>query len=163
MQRRSALTRLLGSVAGLSFGKVPNLESVVPVPAEPFSVTLRNLAQSSGTATCRVCHVMWDSLHLTPAGVCLSCADRSPEVRAEPQSDPFWALSPHQVRRLEAEIERLAGKLKRMEERLGKLEGSGGYAQAVEEQWKQWHALQRELHLLHLLRAASRQFGTGIA
>jgi hypothetical protein len=109
---------------------------------------------------------MWDSLQLTPAGLCLSCADADPAIRARPHSEQFWALSPGDVRRLEAEIGRLAGKLEHINHRLIELkdgqmvEGSEVYQRAVEAQWNEWHGLQRELHLLHLLRAASRQFGT---
>jgi hypothetical protein len=39
-------------------------------------------------------------------------------------------------------------------------EGGDEYDRAVEANRHEWLALQRELHLLHLLRAASRQFGT---
>ena len=164
MQRRSALSRLAAAVAGLSLSRVPDIQAAPPLPSEPFSVSSANLAQSSGTVTCPGCHTMWDSLHLTPAGLCLSCADATPTIRTEPHSEQFWALSPEEVRRLEGEIRRLAGKLERIDRRLGELKedrmakGSAVYDAAVEEQWKEWHALQRELHLLHLLRAASRQF-----
>ncbi len=166
MQRRSAISTLAATFAGLSLGRVPHLPAEVPVPAEPFSVTPGNVPQSSGTVTCPVCHTMWDSLHLTPAGLCLSCADENPTIRAEPHSQPFWALSPQEVRRLESEIRLLASKLERINGRLierkqrQRSEGSEMYHRAVEAQWNEWHALQRELHLLHLLRAASRQFGT---
>ena len=165
MQRRSALSRLAAIFAGLSLGKVPHLPAAVPLPAEPFSVTPANLPQSSGTVTCPVCQTMGDSLHLTPAGLCLSCADANPMIRTEPHTQPFWALSPHEVRRLESEIRLLAGRLDRINGRLVELKQKQGwdsgemYDRAVEAQWNDWHALQRELHLLQLLRAASRQFG----
>jgi hypothetical protein len=38
-------------------------------------------------------------------------------------------------------------------------EDSDVYDQAMEAGREEWHALQRELHLLHMLRAASKQFG----
>jgi len=64
---------------------------------------------------------MEDSLGLTPAGVCLRCADRNP-LRTEPHSNPFWILSPGEVRRVEREINRLAAELQRMSESLGMLQ-----------------------------------------
>jgi hypothetical protein len=164
MHRRSAVTRLGATLAGLSLGKAPNLEAAARLPGEPFSVTRANLAESSGTVTCPICHETADSLELTPGGPCLECADREPGLRAEPHSDPFWILSPREVRRLEPEIQRLAAELDRMNERLVELErrqiaeGSDVYDRTLEAGRDEWHALQRELHLLHLLRAASRQF-----
>jgi hypothetical protein len=107
---------------------------------------------------------MADSLDLTPAGPCLRCADQNPTLRAAPRSDPFWTLSPEEVRRLEPEIQRIARELRRMNDRLVALqqrqmaEGGDSYDRAVEAARDSWHALQRELHLLQLLRAASRQF-----
>jgi hypothetical protein len=107
---------------------------------------------------------MKDALDLTPAGLCLSCADQSPGLRAEPYSDRFWILSPGEVRRLEREIDRLAAELNHMNARLALLqqrqmtEGGDGYDRVMEAERDRWHALQRELHLLHLLRAASRQY-----
>jgi hypothetical protein len=145
---------------------VPNVDAAAPLASEPFSVTQENLAESSGTVTCPICHETGDSLDLTPAGPCLRCADRSPRIRAEAQSDTFWTLSPGEVRRLEPEIQRLAAELNRMNERFAQLqqqqltEGSDVYDRAIEAGRDPWHALQRELHLLHLLRAASRQFGS---
>jgi hypothetical protein len=165
MQRRSAVSRLAATLAGLSLGEVPNLHAAVPLPGEPFSVTRANLAECSGTVTCPICHEMWDSLDLTPAGPCLRCADGNPTVRVEPHSDTFWILSPREIRRLEPEIQRLAAELDRMNDRLVELEqrqiaeGSDVYDRTMEAERDEWHALQRELHLLHLLRAASRQFG----
>ena len=164
MQRRSALGRLAATVAGLSLGRVPKTEAEPPLRTQPFVVTPANLAQSSGTVTCPACHTMWDCLQLTPAGLCLSCADAAPTIRARPHSEQFWALTPGEVRRLETEIGHLAGKLERIHHRLvelqeGQMVGSEVYQRAVETQWSEWHSLQRELHLLHLLRAASRQFG----
>jgi hypothetical protein len=164
MHRRSAISTLAGTVAGLSLGEVPRLDAAPPLPGEPFSVTRVNLAESSGLVTCPMCREMGDSLELTPAGACLRCADRNPALRAEPHSDPFWILSPRELRRLEPEIQRLAAELDRMNGRLAELqqrqivEGGDGYDRAVEAERDEWHALQRELHLLHLLRAASRQF-----
>lgn len=165
MQRRSAVGRLAATMAGLSLGKVPNLDAAAPLPGEPFAVTRANLAESTGTVTCPICHEMWDSLDLTPAGPCLICADENPTLTVEPQSDPFWILSPQEVQRLEPEIQRLAAQLDRMNDRFVELErqqiaaGSDVYDRAMEAGRDQWHALQRELHLLQLLRAASRQFG----
>jgi len=167
MHRRSAISTLAGTVAGLSLGEVPSLDAAAPLPGEPFSVTRANLAESSGLVTCPMCQEMGDSLELTPAGPCLRCADRNPALRAEPHSDPFWILSPREVRRLEPEIQRLVAELDRMNDRFAELqqrqivEGGNGYDRAVEAERDEWHALQRELHLLHLLRAASRQFGGG--
>lgn len=164
MQRRSVVGRMAVTLAGLSVGKVPDLEAAVPLTGEPFSVTAANLAENLGTVTCRVCHEMWDSLDLTPAGLCLRCADEDPAVRAEPRSDPFWILSPREIQRLEAEIQRLGTELGAMNQRLGEVkqrqmaEGSAVYDRAVEDKRDEWHAVQRELHLLQLLRAASRQF-----
>jgi hypothetical protein len=165
MDRRSAVSRLAVTLAGVSIGEVPNLEPAAPPAGEPFAVTRANLAQSSGTVTCPVCHEMWDSLELTPAGPCLRCADRDPKLRAELGSDSFWTLSPQEVRRLEPEIERLASRLRRMDDRLLELrqqqigEGGDGYDRAMEAGRDEWHRLQRELHLLQLLRAASKQAG----
>jgi hypothetical protein len=165
MHRRSALSRMAATLTGLSVVELPSLDAMAPLSDEPFSVTRANLAESSGTVTCSFCHEMWDSLDLTPAGLCLRCADRRPATRAEPHSDPFWILSSQEVRRLESEIQRLAAEVDRINDRLVELEqrqraeGSDGYDRAVEAQRDRWHALQRELHLLHLLRAASRQFG----
>jgi hypothetical protein len=164
MQRRSAVSRLAATVAGLSFGEVPDLEAAVALPSQPFSVTPANLAESSGTVTCFICQEMGDSLDLTPAGLCLRCADRNPHLKVEPRSDPFWILSPREVRRLEHQIQRLAAELDHMDERFAELkqrqiaEGSEVYDRIMEAKRDEWHALQRELHLLHLLRAASRQF-----
>jgi hypothetical protein len=108
---------------------------------------------------------MSDSLELTLAGLCLACADQNPRLRAEPRSDPFWVLSRREVGRVEGEIRRLAAELERMNDRFLELqqrqiaEQSDVFDRAVEAGRDQWHALQRELHLLHLLRAASKQFG----
>ena len=163
MHRRSAVSRLAATLTGLSLGRVPSLDAAPP-PGDRFTVTDANLAESSGTVTCPVCHGMGDALDLTPAGPCLRCADRDPTLRAAPRSDPFWTLSPQEVRRLEPEIQRLAAELDRMNHRLVKLqqrqiaEGSDVYDRAMEAGRDEWHALQRELHLLQLLRAASLQF-----
>ena len=152
MLRRSAVGHLAASLTGLSLGRVPSLEA-----AEPAA----DLPESSGIVTCPVCHQMWGALELTLAGPCLRCADRNPTLRAEPRSDPFWTLSPQEVKRLEPEIQRLAGQLQHMNHRFAELqqrqimEGSDVYDRAMEAGREEWHALQRELHLLHLLRAAS--------
>ena len=165
MHRRSAVGRLAAALAGLSLVEVPDLDASAPLPGEPFSVTRGNLPESSGTLTCPICHETWDSLDLTPAGPCLRCADENPALGVEPHSDRFWILSPKEVRRLEPEIQRLAARLERMNDRFAELqqrqiaEGSEVYDRAMEAGGDEWHALQRELHLLHLLRAASRQFG----
>jgi hypothetical protein len=164
MQRRSAVTRLAASVAGLSLGQVPDLGATVPRRTRTFSVTRANLAESSGTVTCPVCQEMWDSLELTPAGLCLRCSDESPTVRSEPHSEPFWTLSHTEIRRVELEIDRLAAELDRINRRLAELKdgqtsAADVYDRRVEAERDRWHALQRELHLLQLLRAASRQFG----
>ena len=165
MHRRSAISTLAGTVAGLSLGEVPRLDAEALVPGGAFSVTRDNLAESSGTVTCPMCREMADSLELTPAGPCLRCADRNPAMRAEPHSDRFWILSPREVRRLEPEIQRLAAELDRMNHRFAELQqrqiaqGGDAYDRAMEAGRDEWHALQREVHLLHLLRAASRQFG----
>jgi hypothetical protein len=167
MHRRSAITRLAGTVAGLSLGEVPMLDAAAPLPGEPFSVTRANLAESSGLVTCPMCREMGDSLELTPAGPCLRCADRNPTLRAEPHSDRFWILSPREIRRAEAEIQRLAAELDRMNRRFAELRerqiagGGDEYDRAMEAERDEWLAVQRELHLLHLLRAASRQFAGG--
>jgi hypothetical protein len=160
MHRRSAVGRLAATVAGLSFGELVDLGAAEPLSREPFTVTPANLAESSGTVTCPSCQEMGDSLDLTPAGVCLVCADRNPAMKAAPHSDPFWTLSPRGVRRLEREIQRLAARLDGMNERFATLQaaGSDGYERAMEAGREEWHALQRELHLLQLLRAASAQF-----
>ena len=159
MHRRSAVGRLAATLAGLSLGEVPSLDAEEPVLGEPFAVTRANLAESSGTVTCPICHEMWDSLDLTPAGLCLSCADENPAMKSRPNSDPFWTLSPRELRRLEREIQRLAARLERVNDRFARLEqGSDGYSHAMEAGRDEWHAMQRELHLLQLLRAASKQF-----
>ena len=164
MHRRSAVGRLAATLGGLSLGRVPSLDAA-PASSEPFAVTGANLAESSGMVTCPVCHEMGDSLDLTLAGPCLRCADRDHTLRADPRTDPFWTLSPQEVQRLEPEIQRLAAELDRMNDRLEKLrqrqiaEGGGGYDRAMEAGRDEWHRLQRELHLLQLLRAASRQLG----
>jgi hypothetical protein len=165
MHRRSAISQLAAGLAGLSLGEMPSLNVATLLPGEPFSVTRENLAESSGTVTCAICQEMADALELTPAGPCLRCADRNPAIKVEPHSNPFWILSPQEIRRLEREIQRLAARLDRTNARFLKLgqqqiaEGSEVYDRAVEAGRDEWHALQRELHLLHLLRAASRQFG----
>ena len=163
MQRRSAIGTLVGALAGLSLGEVPNL-AAAPLSNDGFSVTPDNLADGSSRVTCSMCHEVAGSLDLTPAGLCLACADAHPEVRAQPESDPFWVLSPREIQRLEGEIQSLASRLDGMNVRLLQLQeaqgrdGSGAFDRAMEKAWGQWHATQRELHLLHLLRAASRQF-----
>jgi hypothetical protein len=155
---------LAAAAAGLSLGTVPRLEAALPLDEGSFSVTRANLAASSGRVTCPVCQEMADALDLTPAGPCLSCADQNPALRAEPYSDTFWVLSPRQVRRLEREIERLAAEAGRVDEKFARLqqqqmaEGGEGYDRAMESERNRWHGLQRELHLLQALRAASRQF-----
>ena len=165
MHRRSALGRMAAGLAGLSLGQAPSLAPADPTGDETFSVTRANLPESSGTVTCPVCHELGDSLELTPAGLCLRCADRDPALRAEPYSDRFWILSPREIGRLEQEIGRLAAELHRMHSRFARLrerqiaDGGDLYDRAMEAGRDRWHALQRELHLLHLLRAASRQFG----
>jgi hypothetical protein len=164
MQRRSAIGRLAATLTGLSLGSVSNLEAEVALGGEPFSATSGNLPQSSGTISCPICQEMADSLDFTPAGPCLRCADRNPALRAAPHSDPFWTLSHRELRRLESEIQRLAAELEGMGRRFLELQqrqladGGGMYDRAMEAEGARWHALQRELHLLHLLRAASRQF-----
>jgi len=150
MHRRSAVGRMAGALAALSVGQVPSLEAEVSANVK-FSVTPEKLPRSPGLVTCRRCQEMADSLELTPAGLCLVCADRSPEVRLEPHSDRFWTLSPRDQRRLEREIERLSATLQRMNTELAE-------ETALEAGRDRWLALQRELHLLHLLRAASLQF-----
>jgi hypothetical protein len=153
------------SLAGLSLGKVPDIAGEVALPGEGFSVTRANLAESPGLVTCAMCQEMEDSLKLTPAGLCLRCADRDPTITIEPHSNRFWILSPREVRRVEVEIRRLTAELERINERLSELErrqiaeGDKVYHRTLEAERERWHALQRELHLLHLLRAASRQFG----
>jgi hypothetical protein len=162
MQRRSAVGRLAAAAAGFSLGKVPTLEAALP--GNHFSVTRAKRAASSGMATCPTCQEMADALDLSPAGPCLRCADQNPALEAEPYSDPFWILSRGEIRRLELEIDRLAQELERMSRRFAGLqqqqiaEGGDGYDRAMEAERDRWHALQRELHLLHLLRAASRQY-----
>ena len=162
MQRRTLVGRLAATAAGLSLGTVPRLEAMLPLDEDSFSVTHTNLAESSGMVTCPVCQEMADALSLTPAGPCLSCADQNPALRAEPYSDTFWVLSSRQVRRLEREIERLAAEAQRVGERFARLQQQqmidGGQGPAMEAERNRWHGLQRELHLLQMLRAASRQF-----
>jgi hypothetical protein len=164
MHRRSAVSRLAATVAGLSLLDLPDLEAAAPLPGGPFSVTPANLPETSGMVSCPGCQQTWDSLELTPAGLCLGCADKDPAVRAQPHSEPFWTLSRRQVHRVEGEIQRLAAELNRRNDRLLALrrqqmvDGSDVYQRAMEAGRDEWHALERELHLLHLLRAASRQF-----
>jgi hypothetical protein len=164
MQRRSAIGQLAATLTGLSLGSVPNLETDVAVGGEPFPASSGVLPQSSGTVSCPICQEMADSLDLTPAGLCLRCADRNPALRAEPHSDPFWTLSHRELRRLESEIQRLTAELERMNRRFLELQqrqladGGGMYDRAMEAEGARWQALQRELQLMHLLRAASRQF-----
>ena len=93
MHRRSAVSALAEAVAGLSLGRVPNLEAAAPLSGEPFSVGPANLAESA-MVTCSACQEMGDSLDLTPAGLCLRCAERNPAITAEAHSDTFWTLSP---------------------------------------------------------------------
>src|SRR3954453_3557327 len=162
MPRRPAVGRLAAAAAGLSLSSVPSLEAALPLEQDSFSVTRANLAASSGTVTCPVCQEMADALDLTPAGPCLRCADQNPALRAEPYSDTFWVLSPREVRRLEREIERLAAEVRRVDDRFARLQqqqmAEGGQVPAMEAERNRWHGLQRELHLLQMLRAASRQF-----
>jgi hypothetical protein len=156
---------MAATLAGLSVGKVPDLDGEVALPDERFSVTQANLAESSGLVTCAMCQEMEDSLDLTPVGLCLRCADRDHTVRAAPHSNRFWILSPREIRRVEVEIRRLTAELDRMNQRFIELErrriaeGDRVYHRTLEAERDRWHTLQRELHLLHLLRAASRQFG----
>ena len=164
MQRRSALGRLVAAAAALSLDKVPSLEAAIPISDDRFLVTHANLPASSGMVTCPICQEMADALDLTPAGPCLRCADQNPALRSEPNSDTFWALSPGEVRRAERESERLSAEVGRMNERFARLqqqqisEGGGGFDRTMEAERNRWHALQRELYLLQLLRAASQQF-----
>jgi len=162
MQRRTAVGRLAAAAAGLSLGTVPRLEAVLPLDEDSFTVTGTNLAASSGVVTCPVCQEMADALDLTPAGPCLSCADQNPALRTEPYSDTFWVLSPREIRRLEREITRLAAEAQRVDEGFSRLQQQqmtdGGEGPAMEAERNRWHGLQRELHLLQMLRAASRQF-----
>ncbi len=163
MHRRSAVSALAGAVAGLSLGRVPNLGAAAPVLGEPFSVSHANLAESS-MVTCSVCREMGDSLDLTPAGLCLGCADRNPAIKAEAHSDTFWTLSPREILRLETEIQHLSARLDRMNDRFLELQqrqirvGGHVYDRAMEAGRGEWLAMQRELHLMHLLRAGSMQF-----
>jgi len=165
MHRRSAVGRLATTLAALSLGEVPDLEAALPLANDPFSVTPDNLAESAGLVTCPICQEMADSLELTPAGLCLRCADQNPTLRARPHSDPFWILSRRELRRLEPEIQRLSSELEQINRRLVALqdkqiaEGSQVYDRAIEAGRDRWLELGRELHLLHLVRAASRQFG----
>jgi hypothetical protein len=167
MHRRSVISRLAATVAGLSLPELPELEAEEPLSRDPFSVTGANLPESSGLLSCPACRQTGDSLELTPAGLCLSCADKNPGTRAKPHSDPFWTLSRREVHRVEGEIQRLAAELNRRDDRFMTLrqqqmaEGSDVYDRAMEAGREEWHALQRELHLLHMLRAASTQFGAG--
>jgi hypothetical protein len=155
---------LAAAAAGLSLGTVPSLEAALPLEENSFTVTSTNLGASSGVVTCPVCQEMADALDLTPAGPCLGCADLNPSLRTEPYSDTFWVLSPRQARRLEREIERLAAEAGRVDEKFVRLqhqqmaEGGKGYDRAMESERNRWHGLQRELHLLQVLREASRQF-----
>jgi hypothetical protein len=162
---RSALGRLAVRLTGVSLGQLPTLDAAASRRTEPFSVTRSNLAESCGTVTCPICHEMGDTLGLTPAGPCLRCADQNPDLRVEPHSDRFWMLSPAEVRRVESEMDRIVAKLQGMDRQLVHLSQrqadkcGDGYDRAVETRRQEWLALQRELHLLHLLRVASRQFG----
>lgn len=164
MDRRSAVGTIAGALAGLSLGAVPSLEAGELQAGEPFSVTDANLARSPGIVTCPICREMSDSLELTPAGLCLRCADLSPTVRTDPHSDTFWILSPREIPRIEREIQRISAQLERVSARLSQLkqrqieEGSDVFDRAMEAGRDEWLAIQRELHLLQLLRAASRQF-----
>ena len=164
MHRRTAVGCLAATVAGVSIGQLPDLDSSADLTGGTFAVTPENLAESSGLVSCPGCQELADSLELTPAGVCLRCADRNPSLRARPQSNSFWTLSPREIRRAESEIRRLSSELEEINDRLLALQGrqaaQGGdrYDRAIEAVRGQWHARQRELHLLHLLRAASRQF-----
>jgi hypothetical protein len=164
MHRRSAVSRMAGALAALSVGQVPQLDAAL-LPGDPaFSVTPENLARSSGLLTCPDCNELADSLELTPAGLCLRCADRNPAVKARSFSEPFWALSPRQIRRLERAIQLLSAQRNRMNAGLLKLQrvqveqGGNAFDSAMEAARPQLLALERELHLLQLLRAASRQF-----
>jgi hypothetical protein len=162
MHRRSALSHLAATVAGLSLGQAPDLLAET-LPGEAFLVDPENLPESSGLVTCPGCQEISDSLGLTPAGVCLRCADLNPALRAVPHSDTFWALSPRQVRQLESEIKGLAAKLDRVNARFLELRqrqllhGGDVYDRAMEASRGEWLAMQRELHLLQMLRAASKQ------
>jgi len=81
-------------------------------------------------------------------------------MKASLHSDPFWTLSARDVGRVEHEIQLLAAKLDRMNCHFAELQqqGSDAYEKAMERRRDEWQALQRELQLLQLLRAASRQF-----
>ncbi len=47
MHRRSAVSALAGALAGLSLGRMPNLEAATPVSGEPFLSAHANLAESA--------------------------------------------------------------------------------------------------------------------
>jgi hypothetical protein len=164
MHRRSAVGHMAGALAALSTGQVPPLSAAASLGDQSFSVAPENLARSSGLVTCPSCGETADSLELTPAGLCLRCADRNPAVKARPHSDPFWTLSPGEIHQVEREIERLSARLDRMNARLvqhnrvqGEQAGPDFHA-AMEESRRERLGMERELHLLHMLRAASRQF-----
>jgi hypothetical protein len=164
MHRRSAVGRMAGALAAISIGQVPQLDAAVS-PGDPsFTVTPENLARSAGLVTCAGCGETADSLELTPAGLCIRCADRNPAVKVSPCSEPFWTLTPQQIRRVERQIQLLSTQRDRMNAGLLKLKQAQGkqdgsaFDSAMEAARPQLLALERELHLLQLLRAASRQF-----
>jgi hypothetical protein len=163
MQRRSALGYLAAAVAGLSLGELPDFQPEPVHGSGRFVSGEEDQPQSGELLSCPGCGELGDSLELTLAGVCLRCADRNPALRVRPRSDPFWTLSPRETRRAEAELHRLSAELTRMNRRFSELrerqlaEGSDVYDRAMEAGRADWLGLQREVHLLGLLRAASGQ------
>ncbi len=120
--------------------------------------------QSAGNMECPACrtgHAEWDALDLTPAGICVRCSASSERpVAATPQSDPFWTLTPEEIARLDGELYRLHTAAVRLEKAI---DWSSPYEfneteQATEDKLDQ---INREIHLLLLLRESSRQFRAG--
>ena len=118
--------------------------------------------QSPGTSHCAECRAGMDALLFTREPMlCPRCLGRAdPSLIPTPRSDPFWQLTPQEVARLEPEIVRLAAEAKRLDESLGPLEREVGcdhptYLAACDE----YFTIERERLLLHMIHAASRQFG----
>ena len=94
-------------------------------------------------------------LDLTPIGVCLSCSLVADSPSVIPFSDPFWILSAEELARLEAQMWRLREEVERLERGLEKVAGSKLEEPLID----RISVLDREAHLLHMVHAASRQYG----
>lgn len=148
----AAATVAGGYLARRAVRRHPALTLRAEAPALPVA------PDNAGSVECPACHATWSDLLITPAGICVDCAvGANPSPKSEPYSDPFWILSPAELKRLEPEIERLAAESERQEKRLAdpNLSPDGPYYAGILTQIEQ---INREFMLLLQLYATSRQF-----